>query len=40
VIEYRRTEVVARTWVRVADGKVLRQELSEKGEALTFERKD
>lgn len=40
VIEYRRIEVVARTWVRVTDGKVLRQELSEKGETLTFERKD
>lgn len=40
VIEYRREEVVARTWVRVSDGKVLRQEASEKGEALAFERED
>jgi hypothetical protein len=40
VIEYRREEVVARTWVRVSDGKVLRQETFEKGEALTFERED
>jgi hypothetical protein len=40
VIEYRRTEVVARTWVRVSDGKVLRQEAFEKGETLTFERED
>lgn len=40
VIEYRRTEVIARTWVRVTDGKVLRQELFEKGEHLMFERED
>jgi hypothetical protein len=40
VIEYRRAEVVARTWVRVGDGKVLRQEAFEKGENLTFERED
>ena len=40
VIEYRRTEVVARTWVRATDGKVLRQEAFEKGESLTFERED
>jgi hypothetical protein len=40
VIEYRRAEVVARTWVRVRDGKVLRQEAFEKGETLTFERVD
>jgi hypothetical protein len=40
VIEYRRTEPVARTWVRATDGKVLRQEAFEKGEMLTFERED
>jgi len=40
VIEYRREEVVARTWVRESDGKVLRQEAFEKGENLTFERDD
>ncbi len=40
VIEYRRTEPFARTWVRVSDGKVLRQEAFEKGESLTFERED
>jgi hypothetical protein len=40
VIEYRRAEPVARTWVRVSDGKVLRQEAFEKGEALMFERED
>jgi hypothetical protein len=40
VIEYRRTEPVARTWVRASDGKVLRQEAFEKGESLTFERED
>lgn len=40
VIEYRRAEVIARTWVRVSDGKVLRQEAFEKGEDLTFERDD
>jgi hypothetical protein len=40
VIEYRRAEVVARTWVRASDGKVLRQEAFEKGETLTFERED
>jgi hypothetical protein len=40
VIEYRRKEVVARTWVAVKDGKVLRQEAFEKGESLTFERED
>jgi len=38
VIEYRREEVVARTWVRVSDGKVLRQEAFQKGEQLTIER--
>ena len=40
VIEYRRAEPVARTWVRAADGKVLRQEVFEQGESLTFERED
>lgn len=40
VIEYRRAEPVARTWVRVSDGKVLKQEAFEKGETLTFERED
>lgn len=40
VIEYRRAEPVARTWVRVSDGKVMRQEAFEKGESLTFERED
>jgi hypothetical protein len=40
VIEYRRAEVVARTWVRVTDGKVLRQEAFEKGETLSFARED
>lgn len=40
VIEYRRAEPVARTWVRATDGKVLRQEAFEKGERLSFERED
>lgn len=40
VIEYRRAEPVARTWVRVSDGKVMRQEAFEKGESLAFERED
>lgn len=41
VIEYRRNEdAVARTWVRVTDGKVLRQESFEGGETLVFERED
>ncbi len=40
VIEYRRDEPVARTWVRVSDGKVMRQEAFEKGESLVFERED
>jgi hypothetical protein len=38
VIEYRREEVVARTWVRESDGKVLKQEAYGKGEQLTIER--
>jgi hypothetical protein len=40
VIEYRRAEPVARTWVRASDGKVLKQEAFEKGESLSFERED
>ncbi len=40
VIEYRRHEVVARTWVRQSDGQVLRQEAFEKGETLSFQRED
>jgi hypothetical protein len=40
VIEYRRAEPAARTWVRVSDGKVLRQEAFERGENLSFERED
>jgi hypothetical protein len=38
VIEYRGGEARARTWVRVADGKVLRQEAIRDGEALALER--
>jgi hypothetical protein len=38
VIEYRRDEVIARTWVRIADGKVLEQEAFQKGEQLTIVR--
>lgn len=40
VIDYRRDEPVARTWVRVADGRVLRQEVFQKGETLTIDRED
>ncbi|MCS6865548.1 MAG: hypothetical protein RMJ56_16750 [Gemmataceae bacterium] len=40
VIEYRRQDVVARTWVRQTDGQVLRQEAFEKGEKLSFERQE
>lgn len=41
VIEYRRKEdAIARTWVQVRDGKVLRQEAFEGGETLAFERED
>ncbi|MBP3959816.1 hypothetical protein J8F10_31600 [Gemmata sp. G18] len=41
VIEYRRdADVIARTWVQVTDGKVLRQEASEGGESLMFDRED
>ncbi len=38
VIEYRREEPEVRTWVRVSDGKVLRQEAFRKGENLTVDR--
>jgi hypothetical protein len=39
VIEYRRdAELVARTWVRQSDGKVLKQEAFQKGEHIAFER--
>lgn len=39
VVEYRRDgELEVRTWVRAADGKVLRQEAFQKGEALSIER--
>lgn len=34
VIEYRRDEPVARTWVRASDGKVLKQEAFQKGETM------
>jgi hypothetical protein len=40
VIEYRGDEVQARTWVSVADGRVLRQEASGFGERLRFERQE
>lgn len=41
VIEYRRDgEVEVRTWVRAADGKVLKQEAYQKGETLTVDRDD
>jgi len=40
VIEYRGDEVHARTWVSVADGRVLRQEASGFGERLRFERQE
>ena len=36
MIEYRREEPVARTWVRASDGKVLKQEAFQKGETLTI----
>jgi len=38
VIEYREAEPVARTWVRVSDSKVLKQEAFKKGEQLSIER--
>lgn len=40
VIEYRREAVEARTWVRVDDGKVLRQETVGEGPSLRWERED
>jgi hypothetical protein len=40
VIEYRGEDVAARTWVSVADGRVLRQEAAGLGEQLRFERED
>jgi hypothetical protein len=40
VIEYRRAEPFVRTWVQAGDGKVLRHEVFEKGENLTFEREE
>jgi hypothetical protein len=40
VIEYRGDEVQARTWVSVADGRVLRQEATGFGERLRFERQE
>ncbi len=36
VIEYRRDELIARTWVRASDGKVLKQEAFQKGDTLTI----
>jgi hypothetical protein len=38
VIEFRRDEVVARTWVRVTDGRVLQQQAVHGGEQLTIVR--
>jgi hypothetical protein len=38
VIEYRRDQPVARTWVRAGDGKVLKQEAFYKGETLVIVR--
>ena len=40
VIEYRGGEARARTWVRVSDGKVLRQEAFLMGERLAIERSE
>jgi hypothetical protein len=40
VIEYRREDAQARTWVSKDDGRVLRQEASGFGEKLRFERED
>lgn len=40
VIEYRGERAAARSWVRVGDGKVLRQEASGNGETLVLERED
>ena len=38
VIEYRDEELAVRTWVRVSDGRVLKQEAFRGGEHLTIER--
>jgi hypothetical protein len=38
VIEYRRDELAARTWVRASDGKALKPEAFEQGETLTLVR--
>jgi hypothetical protein len=40
VIEYRGDQAMAKTWVRVSDGKVLRQEAARQGEVLLLERND
>jgi hypothetical protein len=40
VIEYRGDHGTAKTWVRVSDGKVMRQEASGQGETLRLERED
>lgn len=40
LIEYRGEKATARTWVAVADGRVLRQEASGQGETLRLERED
>lgn len=40
VIEYRQDEPIARTWVRVSDGKVLKQEAFRGGEYLSIVRQD
>jgi hypothetical protein len=40
VIEYRRDELVARTWARVSDGKVLKQEAFHKGEVVAIVREE
>ncbi len=40
VIEYRGASPKARTWVKVADGKVLRQEAFDGGERIAMERDD
>lgn len=40
LIEYRKEKVVARTWVSIADGRVMRQEAINENETLRFERQD
>lgn len=40
VIQYRSEQVTARTWVSVADGRVMRQEAALAGERLRFEREN